>query len=145
MQTVSTNIYQLAPCRVASFESPRRGKLIYGSADNRERGQDKRTKAQPFGPAPKHVSPSRCRAHFPLKKCSYLAALPVVRAKSRIPIPCAFITQAPSRTLLHLVDGNLGVVRLLCLPSLIDHPAVGEVCQWIRQSRKVVKQEALLI
>ena len=31
------------------------------------------------------------------------------------------------------------------LPGLIDHPAVGEVCQWIRQSRKVVEQEALLI
>lgn len=30
------------------------------------------------------------------------------------------------------------------LSSLIDHPAVGEVCQWIRQSRKVVEQEALL-
>ena len=31
------------------------------------------------------------------------------------------------------------------LPGPIDHPAVGEVCQWIRQSRKVVEQEALLV
>jgi hypothetical protein len=81
MQTVSTNIYQLAPCRVASFESPRCRKLIYGSSDNSERGQNEGTKAQPFGPAPKHVSPSRRRAHFPLNRCSYFPALPVVRAK----------------------------------------------------------------
>jgi hypothetical protein len=31
------------------------------------------------------------------------------------------------------------------LPGLLDHPAVGEVCQWIRRCRKVVEQEALLI
>jgi hypothetical protein len=31
------------------------------------------------------------------------------------------------------------------LPRLINHPAVGKVCQWIRKSRRVVEQEALLI